>query len=187
MSRVERGFTLVEMMVVVAIISVLTTLAVVSLKPKTRPLDVASRFAGLVSDATRIAVKGGPVRSDVALAEGSKRRSRIVGSVTDGVVGFSVEVLTEEANTPTPRWEQVQAMAMPRSVTAEDFATSVGDHASVALETDWTQFEISCFPNGSCTATSLFFSSLEGATSDRHARVSVLPLGTATFIKNDWN
>jgi hypothetical protein len=148
---------------------------------------VASKFANLVADASRVAVKDGPVRGDVALAEGSKRRSRIVGSVTNGVVGFSVEVLAEEPNSVTPRWDQVQAMSMPRAVTAAEFAMSVGNHASVSLLTDWTQFEVSCFPNGSCTATSLFFSSLEGSTRDRRARVSVLPLGTATFIKNDWN
>ena len=183
----QRGFTLIEMMVVVAIISVLTTLAVVTVKPKTRPLDVAAKFAGLVTEASRAAIKGGPVRSDVALAEGSKRRSRIVGAVTNGVVGFTIEVLVEEVKTDTPRWDQAQVIAMPRSVTAEDFALSVGDHASVALDTDWSRFEVSCFPNGTCSGASLFFSSLDGPTSDRRARVSVLPLGTAAFIKNDWD
>lgn len=185
--RARRGFTLIEMMVVVAILAILTTLAIVSVKPKTRPLDVASRFANLVSDASRVAVNGGPVRDDVALAEGSKRRSRIVGSVTNGVVGFAVEVLVEVGSSATPRWDRIQAMSLPRTVTADDFAMAVGDRGSLALTTDWTTFELSCFPNGSCTASSLYFSSTEGSTRDRHARISVLPLGTATYIKNDWN
>ncbi len=181
------GFTLVEMMVVVAILGILTTLAVVLVNPKTRPIDVASQFAILVGDASRVAVRGGPVRSDVALAEGSKRRSRIVGSVTETTVAFAIEVLVEEPGIATPRWDSVRGMTMPTSVTAEDFAMAVGDRASITPSTDWSGFVLDCFPNGSCSATSVFFSARDGATSNRHARVSVLPLGTATYVRNDWN
>lgn len=180
------GFTLIELMVVVAIITVITTLAVSATKTSAKPIDAASRFANLVGEASRVAVRGGPVRADVAVDEGSTRRTRIVGTVgsspTGATIGFTIEVLVEDPVASTPRWDEVSSMTVPGSVTADDFALTVGDHASVTLQSDWSTFVVSCFPNGSCSAASLFFSSPAA-----HARVSVLPLGTATYVRKDWN
>jgi prepilin-type N-terminal cleavage/methylation domain-containing protein len=181
------GFTLTELMIVVAILAILSSLAIVHLKSRTKPIDVASRFAQLVAEASRVAVRGGPVRDDVALAGGSKRRTRIVGSVNGETVAFTLEVLVEQAGTTDPTWAYVGGMTMPAKVEAFDYAMAVGNHASITPSTDWTQFELACFPNGSCAASSLFFAASDGPTQDRHARISVLPLGTATYVKNDWN
>lgn len=187
MRRSERGFTLVEAMVVVAILAILSTLAIVYVRPSTKPIDVAQRFANLVQEASRLAVRHGPVRWDVAEALGERRRTRIVGGVVDSSVIFTIEVLEEDAGAPTAVWRPVQQMTVPSSVTADSYATTAGTYATVTHETSWPSFTLSCYPSGSCSAATLFFSVERGPTQDRQARVAVLPLGTATFVKNDWN
>ncbi len=183
MKRVaQRGFTLVEMMVVVAILAILTTLVLISVRSSAKPVDVARRVGNLIEQASRDAVRYGTVRADVAATEGSKRRTRIRGIAGPA---FVLEVLTED---PTPTWTELTRYDVPTSVTADGFATAVGTYAALSgsLTTDWTTFELSCFPSGSCTAATLFFSSTTGATMDRQARVSVLPLGAATYVINSW-
>lgn len=182
----QAGFTLTELMVVVAILGILTTLVSVSVSSKTKPVDVAAKFSTIVDEAARAAVRGGPVRSDVALAEGSRRRSRITASDNGTTVAFVVEALVEGQGA-TPTWNYLGGMTVPASVTADAFAHAVGDYAGVTTLTDWSQFHVDCFPDGTCSAASVFFSSTKGPTRDRHARVSVLPLGTAPYVKNDWN
>ncbi|MDB4959441.1 MAG: hypothetical protein JWO36_7010 [Myxococcales bacterium] len=187
----EAGFTLTEMMVVVAIMSILSTLAIVYLKPKTKPLDVANRFADLVREGSREAVAYGTVRSNVATNLASKRRTRIRGA---GAVGssptFTLERLVEDspATANTGTWVVMQTYQVPSQVVGDSYAGTVGAYASVTKTTTWTTFTISCYPNGSCDAASLFFKSASAAsgTPDYSARVSVLPLGTATYIRNDW-
>ncbi len=181
--RAAGGFTLTELMVVVAIVGVLTTLAAVSVRTSTRPIDVATRFAGLVQTGSRTAVRLGVVRSDVAMAEGSKRRARITASGTTHPL-FTLEVLSED---PVPTWTVVGTYQVPTSVTAVGFATSVGTYASAGtISNDWSQFVLDFEPSGSANSITLFISSDKGATKDRRARVSVLPLGTATFIRDSW-
>lgn len=187
MRRSERGFTLVEAMVVVAILAILSTLVIVYVRPTSKPVDVAHRFANLVQEASRLAVRYGPVRTDVVEALDERRRSRVVGDLVDSTVTFTIEVLEEDSGTATAMWRPVQRMVVPAAVTAESYATTAGTYATVTPQTSWGSFTISCYPSGSCSAATLFFSAERGPTQDRQARVVVLPLGAATFVKNDWN
>jgi hypothetical protein len=85
-------------------------------------------------------------------------------------------------------WQTVATYQVPPSVKAVGYAAVVGNYsiASPTLQTDWSTFEASFEPTGSATPMTLFLSSDEGAPRNRQARVSVLPLGTATFVRESW-
>ncbi|HEX3760185.1 MAG TPA: prepilin-type N-terminal cleavage/methylation domain-containing protein [Kofleriaceae bacterium] len=82
MRRRRAGFTLIEMMVVVTIIGVLVTMAIVYMRGRVRPVDVANRVGDLVREASRRAVALGPVSSNVAVALGSTARTQISAVAT---------------------------------------------------------------------------------------------------------
>lgn len=193
MKRSQAGFTLTEMMVVVAIMAVLSTLAIVYIFPKTKPIDVSNRFGDLVREASREAVRYGTVRADVATAQGTKRRTRIVGAGAAGSSPlFTLQRFVEDAlPLTTGTWVTMATYQVPTKVIGDSYVMQVGSRATLAasLQTNWSTFELSCFPNGSCDGASLYFQSSTGTVNspDFQSRVSVLPLGTAIYIRNDWN
>jgi prepilin-type N-terminal cleavage/methylation domain-containing protein len=181
----RRGFTLVEMMVVVAIVAVLTTLATATLRSNERPVDVATKISNLIQSGSRTAVRHGVVRADVVASEGGlKRRARIVASASPRVT-FYVQVLAED---PTPTWHTLATYTVPKGITVDGYAPAVGDYATLAgsLSTDWSAFSVNFEPSGSSNSVTLFLSAQQGAAQDRRARLSVLPLGTATFVRTGW-
>ncbi|MFN0251865.1 MAG: prepilin-type N-terminal cleavage/methylation domain-containing protein [Kofleriaceae bacterium] len=180
----RRGFTLVEMMVVVAIVAVLTTLATATLRSNERPADVATKIGNLVQSGSRTAVRHGVVRADVVVSEGNKRRARLVATATPRLT-FFVQVLAED---PAPTWHTLATYSVPKGITIEGYAPAVGDYTTLAgtLSSDWSAFAVNFDPSGSSNSVTLFLSAEQGLEKDRRARLSVLPLGTATFVRTGW-
>lgn len=177
----QRGFTLTEMMIVLAIIGVITSLAAVTVRGQARAVDAAPRLANLVQTASRHAVQRG-FDATLATAEGSKHRARIRAG------GTPLVFVVEELMPGTPgTWETVETWEVPRGVTAEGYLRAVGSSTSGTLLTDFSTLTASCYPDGTCDALTVFFSSTSGVGTERQARISVLPLGGATYVRNDWN
>lgn len=190
----QRGFTLVELMIVIAIVAVLSTLAIVYMSPQTKAIDVATRFGDMVSEASRLAAQYGPVRADVAAVNGTHRTYIDIDTTTAGPYPtFQLHLLIEDAEPATTRQDvivQSYNLADKRDanqrVTAESFATTVGAYADVTPISDWSTFTLKCYSNGTCEPRTLFFSQGTGSSKDRQARVSVMPLGAATYVRPDW-
>ncbi len=181
------GFTLVELMVVVTIIGVLSTLAVPYLRPRVTPMDTAARVSGMIQDGARRAISGGAVRADVAVALGSKARTRITATAGPQSV-FTLWVLKEN---PLPSssavWTAVLQYTVPKDVIADSWAVGVGSYAALTPSTNMTTLTLTCMPSGVCDSRSLFFRSVVGPTREQKSHISVLSLGGAIYMREDWN
>jgi prepilin-type N-terminal cleavage/methylation domain-containing protein len=183
--RTQHGFTLVEVMVVVAIIAVLSVLATVAMRPRSTAVDASHRFRALVDQASRDAVRGGALRPDVATALGTRARTQIIAA--DDGRAFYVQKLVEDASpATTASWQTVESIALPTWVTATAYSSQLGGYTSITTMTNWTSFSIACFPDGTCERKTVFFQSSTGATSSRQSRVAVLPVASAQVIAR-WN
>jgi prepilin-type N-terminal cleavage/methylation domain-containing protein len=182
-----RGFTLIEMMVVVAILAILCTLAVVYVRPNTKPVDVARRIGNMVEEGGRWANRYGPVPTAIVASEGTKtRRTRLTATNTNPPT-FTLELLT--GTTASDKgWYTIDTYTPPKTVTMT-WTANVGDYATYGAGSSnvWTTFLVEFQPNGSANGTTLYFQTANGPYGDRFARLSVMPLGTAAFVRNSWN
>ncbi|HWU91036.1 MAG TPA: prepilin-type N-terminal cleavage/methylation domain-containing protein [Kofleriaceae bacterium] len=184
-----RGFTLTEVMVVVAIVGVLISMALVYLQPKVKSIDVATRVGDLVREASRRAIALGPVRPDVALGLASKARTRVRGTTSGPRPTFVLERLQEDPpSSHGGAWIAVLQYTVDKNTVGESWAPGVGSHSALTRSADWTTFEARCYPDGTCDARTLFFeAAVAGVPSDRYARMSIMPIGGAIMTQQDWN
>ena len=178
----------------VAIVGVLVAMGVYYMRSKTLAIDVAVRVGDLVREANRRAVALGPVRADVALNIGTKARTRVRCLEAGRWPTFVLERLQEDLPpSSSAAWIAVAQYTVARETVADSWAPGVGApgvgaYEALARSTDWAAFEARCYPDGTCDPHTLFFEAAEqGAESERHARMSIMPLGGAIMTRRDWN
>ncbi|HEY0480527.1 MAG TPA: prepilin-type N-terminal cleavage/methylation domain-containing protein [Kofleriaceae bacterium] len=201
MKRRQAGFTLTEMMIVVAIIGILVTMAIVYLRPRPRPIDIANRVGDLLREASRRAVALGPVRSDVVTAQGIRARTRVTaapsGTVALPTMTFTLWLLQEGAPSQAT-WNAVMTYTTDPRVIAVDWRVNIVPYTAGGA-VDWNAFEVRCSPDGTCLPRSLFFRAdrpgpdcTPSATPpqglyEQCAKLAVMPLGGAITTRPDWN
>lgn len=179
--RVRAGFTLAEMMVVVAIIGVLIVAAYSLLKGRPRAIDGAEQCAAKLSEAARKAVAGGAVRANVAAFNGVTARTRVIFEIGTPTV-ISTERLVEDPSpsSTSASWVEFSRVALPRDVQVVGWreVPTLDPTAGPEHTTDAT---IYCEPDGRCTGRIVYLQA--GRT---QARVIVLPLGGAPVTFASW-
>ena len=185
----ESGFTLTELMVTVAIVGILSTGAVVTLRRPQDPGHGAIRVANALRQCSRLAEARGPVRSGVALALGSAARARLVlrpelGSSAQDV---AVEVLVEEEEpstaaswAPASRFRFSGAIRVAGYRASGELTAGLGPQVMVGT----SEVVVECMPNGSADAMTFYLDS-DGSASER-ARVVVLPLRGEPVTMDGW-
>lgn len=189
----QKGFSLVELLVVVSIIGLLATGALVTMTTDPEVEDECAKIAALVNEAARQAISGGAVRPETSQSTGINERGQL--RILNETTGHSllVERLREPTATETEIvWVERMRVYLGQSVTL------VGWSPSAALNPGSTPLFLGptfspplrdiptrCFPDGTCTATTLYLQSAKRP--DRKARVVVLPLnGMMTQCFSGW-
>lgn len=186
----QHGLTLVELMVVIAIVGILVVAAVAFMKKEVLPRDAAQQVSRLISETARKAVAGGVVRDDVIanLGDQPRTRARIFFDATQGTQAVVLERLEEH---PLPDngadWVELERIFVDRTIaiagytaltqlapgTTPDNTLSVADEVSVDCEAD-----------GRCTGITLYFQGTK--MSARRARLAVMPLAGIPLTFDEW-
>jgi prepilin-type N-terminal cleavage/methylation domain-containing protein len=179
----QRGFTLIELMVVVTILGLLAAAVSVYMRPQRTVIDAANVTADVVREAARIAFAKGPVRADVVNALGYSYRTKM-NVESEALV---LRQLVENVAPGSASWVEIRRVALvavDRQVVLTGWKpiaqVNDGTFASPpAVATDFSGLELHCWADGHCDAGTIYFAGPNGTA----ARTVILPLGGAVLAR----
>lgn len=184
LARASRfGYTLVELMVVLVLIGIMATTAVVVMTTEPSSEDIARRISGLIGEASRLAIAGGPTADGTA-------RTRVVIS---GLAGSQVATI-QRYDDATSVWQVVSSYDVAQTVDVVGFRVQAELNPGAAPDrilANGDDVSLACQPNGSCAPDNPVGEGMtiylrEIRRPDREARVVVLPLGGAPLVYDSW-